>query len=211
MRKLYIQRTWKMTKTVNVRYDKTKEEGEEEEEGDKWSSLPPHKGLSILLPKHLWNPLLAITISLVQTGILPHSPDLSAPLVIISFLKESWSDSAWHRGCRDSSLPISMSFSACVSYPPSYSQIPIGRTCVRFSLAFPRWPAWCSHSTTSVIKWVFTCFDLAINDPSCFSDSSPKVTSLAMPCLDSKFKFSLFISSDTHHSPMQEKGQLSDR
>ena len=66
-------------------------------------------------------------------------------------------------------------------------------------------------STTSVIKCVFTCFDLAINDPSCFSDSSPKVTSLAMPFLDSKFKFSLFISSDTHHSPMQENGQLSNR
>lgn len=42
-----------MTKTVNVRYDKTEEEGEEEEEDDKWSSLPPYKDLSILLPKHL--------------------------------------------------------------------------------------------------------------------------------------------------------------
>ena len=31
-----------MTKTVDVRYDKIEEEGEEKEE-DKWSSLPPHK------------------------------------------------------------------------------------------------------------------------------------------------------------------------
>ena len=41
-----------MTKTVDVRYGKIEKEGEEKEE-DKWSSLPPHKDQSILLPKHL--------------------------------------------------------------------------------------------------------------------------------------------------------------